>query len=204
MPTPLAGASRRPSSADNRANLKLRADSPIGISMDPMLFEAGLTLGALALIVGAVMSFLNGTAPGNGESFRTGVEPALANIRGGLTMSRGELSDLSIKAAIAFCAVAMIFDSMFAGLLIGGLLWKSKPMIRRLTSEEQPLMAIGNYFSTDLIIGLYLPVTLAQFMLGRVFIGLAMFMVIVALSWPAGGGLRTGASGHRKPAWQQV
>ena len=99
----------------------------------------------------------------------------------------------------------MVFESWFAGLLIGAILWKSRSMIRRLTSEEHPLMAIGNLFSTDLIIGLYLPIALAQFMLGRIFIGLAMSMVVVALSWPAGRGLRAGGrTGQWKPAWQQA
>lgn len=172
--------------------------------MDPLLLETGMTLGALALIVGAVMSFLNGTAPAQGEAVRTALQPTLTKIRTSLSLSRGDLSELSITVAIVFCGLATVSGSMLAGLLIGGLLWKSKAMIRRLTSEERPLLAIGNMFSTDLIIGVYLPIALAQFMVSRIFLGLAMFMVVIALSWPAGGGLRTGGSGQWKPAWQRI
>lgn len=170
--------------------------------MSPLLFQAGATLAAMALLIGAIMSFVTGTALGLGTAARETIEPVLARFRAVSPMPRGDLADNSILLAICFAGAGVV-ESLLSASLIGALLWYSRPMVRRLTSEENPMLALGQRFSTDFVIGLYVPVTMAVFLLGSVLIGLALAMVVVALSWPAGGGTSVDHAGHLRLAWQK-
>ena len=168
--------------------------------MNPATFSLGTKLAAVALILGAVMSFVNGTAPIMGEQWRESIHPALASVRSRSTLSRAQLADRSMLAAIVLSGLAVVFEGRFLGLVVGIGLWMARPMIVRLCSQEHPLLAIGDSFSANLIIGLYLPVAIAQLLLGQVLTGAAMLSVVLALSWPAGGAARN--VGGWRPAWQ--
>ncbi len=168
--------------------------------MQPELIQAGLQIGAIALIVGAVMSFLQGTAPILGEQLREAVRPLLARFRNSSPLSRSELADRSMLASVALSALAVVAERSIAAGVVAMVLWLARPMVGRMVSQEHPMLALGQTFSTDLVIGLYLPITLAQFLTFHIFTGVSMLLVILALSWPAGGG--ASASSQWKPAWQ--
>lgn len=168
--------------------------------MNPELVSAGMALGALALIAGAAMSAFNGSASVTGEQFRELIRPILQSIRERSTLSRSELADRSMLAAIAGCALAVLVErSLLAGLAAVGL-QMARPMVIKLVSQEHPLLALGDSVSANFIIGLYVPVVLAHVLLGELLTGGALMLVVVALSWPAGGGARR--LGPWRPAWQ--
>jgi hypothetical protein len=144
------------------------------------VLSIGLTLGSFALL-------LNGGALPLGTSFRMTIEPLLRSIRSASSRSRSELADVTVLMAITFAGLATVFENP-VGLIMMGLMYWARPFIRRATREEHKLLALASTFSTDLIIGVYVPMVIAQFLLLNVFTGVAMLLVAVALSWPAGGG----------------
>lgn len=156
--------------------------------MQAEMIEAGFQLAAVALIFVAFILLLGGAASGLGYSFRSAIEPMLLNIRETSSLSRPELADISVKIALGFAGVAIFVDERFLAVLIIMVLWRSRPTIRRLTSEENRLQALVGSFSIDMVIGFYVPIVLAQFLLLNVFIASSMLLVVIALSWPAGGG----------------
>ena len=151
------------------------------------LLQAGLQLGAMALIFGAFFLLVIGATSYLGLSCRSAIEPTLRRIRQGTSHTRSELADVSVRLSIALAIVAIIERPILAVLLMVGLM-KGRPTIRRLTSDENRLLALRGSLSIDLVIGFYLPIALAQLLMRDVFTGASMLMVIVALSWPAGGG----------------
>lgn len=160
------------------------------------LIGAGLRFGAVGLIVGSFLLFAMGVSGALGGSFRMAIEPALRSARERTSLSREELADASTMLAAAFAAGAFLTEmSPLAGVIAIGL-WLARPTIRRATREENKMLAIGGLFSIDLIIGVYTPIMLAQFLVANVMLGLSFLSVVVALSWPAGGG---GIPGRR---WQ--
>ncbi len=169
--------------------------------MQPELIHAGLQIGALALIVGAVMSFVQGTAPVLGEQLREALRPMLTGLRDRSDLSRSELADRSMLAAVGLSVLAVLIDRSIAAALIAIVLWFARPMVARMVSQEHPMLALSQTFSTDLVIGLYLPIALAQLLMFQLLMGASMFLVVLALSWPPGG---AAAGGQWKPAWQHI
>lgn len=155
--------------------------------MQAEMLEAGFRLAAVALIFGAFILLLGGAASALGYSFRSAIEPFLSEVREGSSLSRPELADASVKVAIGFAGLAMVFDERFLAVLLIIVLWQGRPTIRRLTSEENRLLALVGSLSIDVVIGFYLPIVLAQFLLFNIFIAASMLLVVIALSWPAGG-----------------
>jgi len=168
--------------------------------MAPELFDSGMQLGAIALIIGAVLSFVTGTAPIFGGQVREAVRPVLADLRSRSSLSRRELADRCMLSAVLLSVAAVFLERSFMAAIIAVALWTARPMVARLASQEHPLLAIADSLSIDLMIGLYLPVAMAQMLLGRYFTGSAMLVVILALSWPAGGGARRATRGVLLPA----
>lgn len=168
--------------------------------MDPAQLELGTRLAAVALIFWAFISFFMGTASATGQSFRSSLQPLLSSVRSSSSMSRQQLADASMVSAAVFAGMAVIVDRSIVAVLVAGLLWKARPQLRRLTSEENPLRAIAGSFSLDLVIGIYLPILLSQVIVGNYFIALTLMLVVVSLSWPAGGGATR--PGAWRPAWQ--
>lgn len=158
------------------------------MSTQTELFEVGIKLSAAGLIFGAFFLLIAGAASGLGWSFRSAIEPMLQHIRASSSLSRSELADLSIRISIGFAALAALFGQLFLAVVLVVVLWRGRPIIRRLTTEENRLLAVVGSLSIDLVIGFYVPIVLAQFLLLNLFIGSSLLLVIVALSWPPGGG----------------
>jgi hypothetical protein len=152
------------------------------------LLAIGIQIGAMALILGSFVLFLTGASGSLGGSFRSFLEPKLRWARDRTSLSRQELADRTILVAAALAvAAAVVETSVLAALMAIGL-WLARPSIARLTGEENRMLAVAGYFSIDLMIGLYTPIMLAQFLLADILLGACLFTVVVALSWPAGGG----------------
>ncbi len=168
-------------------------------TVNPALLEGGLRFAGLALIFVTVWSFISGSAPSTGAAVRESLKPGLRSIRDSSTWSRSELADRTIVAAVAVAAVSTLVDQSLLSAIVAGLLWQSRPALRRATSEEQPLLAFASQLSSDMMIGLYTPMVLAQLLLGNHLLALAFSFVAIALSWPPGGAGR--AHGVWRPAW---
>jgi len=123
-----------------------------------------------------------------GGSFRATLEPLLRQIREGTSRSRAELADASVVAAIVFASFAVVFEQPLVALVLVVVLGWGRPLIRRATSEENRILALGQSFSIDLVIGFYLPIVAAELLLLNYFIAASMALVVLALSWPASGG----------------
>lgn len=156
--------------------------------MNPELVRAGLSMSAVALIAGAAFLLLTGSARSLGEAFRESVEPALAQVRSRTNRSRSELADLSMLAAIGLSLLNILGGNPVIGTVVAIVLYVARPAIRRATRHEHRLLAMGGLFSIDLIIGAYLPFVLAHVMMFDWLMALCLFAVVLALSWPAGGG----------------
>lgn len=156
--------------------------------MNPELVRAGLSLSAVALIVGVVILLVTGSARMVGEAFRQSIEPALIEVRSRTDRSRSELADLSILVAIGLAVLAILTGNVLAGTLVAPLLYLARPAVRRATSQEHPLLALASTFSLDLVIGAYLPLAVAHVLMFDWVMASCLFTVVVALSWPAGGG----------------
>lgn len=155
--------------------------------MRPELVQASIRSTAAALIIGAFFLLLGGGALSLGWSFRSTLEPLLHQIRSASPLSRSELADASVVAAIAFAVLAVFFDHPAVALVLAVTLWLGRPLVRRATSEENRLLALGQSFSLDLVIGFYLPIVAAQLLLLNYFTAASMALIVVALSWPPTG-----------------
>jgi hypothetical protein len=158
--------------------------------VDSQIVEIATRVTAVGLTFGSFVLLLTGSALTLGTSFRTAVEPVLRSIRDLTSMSRPDLADTTVVAAIGFAGCSAVFESVVAGMLIMGLLAWSRPMVRRATRDENKLQALAGSFSIDLIIGGYLPIVPAQALLGNWYAAASLLLVTLALSWPAGGGRR--------------
>lgn len=148
----------------------------------------GLELSAVGLVIGAFVLLLTGTSGSLGTALRATLEPALSRARETSVRSRPELADLTLLAGIALAGASVVFDRhLLAAFVVIGL-WLARPIVRRHTREENRLLAMADSFSLDMIIGFYAPLTAAQFLFGNVLMGCCFATVVVALSWPAGGG----------------
>lgn len=156
------------------------------MEVDPMV--VGAELAALGLIAGAVLLALTGAVVPLGCSFRTTVEPLLRRLRHRSTLSRDELADLTILVGVALAVAATVVGQSPFGVLFAGGLWLARPAVKRATREENRVAAVAGHVSIDLVIGLYTPIMLAQFLLANVLLGGSLLAVVVGLSWPAGGG----------------
>lgn len=143
---------------------------------------------ALTLVLGGLALFVSGGSAALGRSFRDAVEPVLRAVRDRTARSRSELADVTLVVGIVLAvAAAIVHRDPLAGLLAVGV-WVIRPSIRRVTREENKVAAVGGHLSIDMMIGLYTPIMLAQFLLANVLLGACLLAVVVALSWPAGGG----------------
>ncbi|MDH4075138.1 MAG: hypothetical protein OEY41_16865 [Acidimicrobiia bacterium] len=152
------------------------------------LVDVGASTLALGLVVVAFVQLLTGGAFKLGHAFRSTVEPVLASIRGSSRLSRAELADRTMLVAIALAAAGTVVQRSVAGVLMMVVLWKVRPLVRRTTREEHKLLAMAGTLSIDLVVGFYVPMTLAQLLLLQYLFAASMVAVMVALCWPAGGG----------------
>ncbi len=167
--------------------------------MGPELLQIGVDVSAIAVIIGGFMLLLIGRSSWLGHSFRTTIRPALDLVRRRSPMSRSELADGTILAATALAAMGAVFDRQFFAAMLAVLLWLSRPSVVRLTAEEHHLLAKISFFSIDLMIGVYVPIVIAQVLLLNWFLAASLFSVIVALSWPEGGGAIPGRRWQMAP-----
>jgi hypothetical protein len=158
-----------------------------------------LAVTAICLIVVTVWSLVTGNAHATGAAVRAQLTPALTTIRSTTAMSRAELADASLILALGLAAVSMIVDRTYLAAVMIPLLWLSRPSVRRLTSEERPMFALGGELSGNLVVGLFAPIALAHLLLGNGFLAASLLAVTVALCWPPGGGRRV--SGTWRPVW---
>lgn len=156
--------------------------------MSAHYFQLGIQLSAVALILGGLVLLLLGRVDALGASFRSSLEPLLGEVRARTTKSRVELADATLNVAIALAVAAALFDREPIAMVIAVSLYLFRPALHRLTSDENPMTARINTVSIDLVIGLYVPIVLAQVLLLNLFLGASLLSAIVALSWPAGGG----------------
>jgi hypothetical protein len=147
-----------------------------------------MEVSAVALILGGAMLLVTGSSRRLGESFRGLIEPLLVEVRTRTSLSRSQLADLSILAAMVLAGLTVTDGNIVGAMIIAPLLYLARPAIRRATREENRLMAVGGMFGLDLMIGVYLPFALAHVLLFDWFMASSLFTVVVALSWPAGGG----------------
>lgn len=152
------------------------------------LVVVGVQVAALGLTLGALVLFMTGGVVPLGSSFRTSIEPLLRALRDRTSLSRSELADLSMLVGLALAAAEALSGRSPLGALFAIGLWISRPAVQRATREENRMLAVAGHVSIDLIIGLYTPIMLAQFLLANVLLGAALLSVVIGLSWPAGGG----------------
>lgn len=143
---------------------------------------------AVGLIIVAFVQLVTGGGLGLGHAFRSRVEPALASFRASSPLSRAELADRTMLVAIALAVAGTVIEQSVAGVIMVAMLYKVRPMVRRTTREEHKLLAMAGTLSIDLVVGFYLPMTLAQLLLLQYLFAASMVAVMVALCWPAGGG----------------
>lgn len=152
------------------------------------LLQLGIQISAIAMIFGGLGLLLVGRSSWLGHSFRTAVRPMLDLIRSRSTLSRSELADVSILVAAGLAVMGALVDRQVFAAILAILLWLSRPAVAKLTSEENQMLAKISWFSIDLMIGVYVPIAVAQVLLLNLFVAASFFSAIVALSWPAGGG----------------
>ncbi len=157
------------------------------------LLDIGTQLAAIGCIIVGFGLVAIGRAPWLGYIFRTAIEPTLTRFRESSELSRAELATGWTVAASALAGVAVVVDRSLFAAVLAILLWLARPAVARLTSEEHPLLALANSFTIDLMIGMYLPITVSQVLLGNLILACSFAALIVALSWPTGGG----ATGRR-------
>lgn len=156
--------------------------------MQPDLVENVATGLSVALLLTSFALLLNGQALSLGFSCRSGLEPLLQSIRSRSALSRSELADATILAAMAVAAGGAIATRSGGALVLLAMLGLGRPLVRRATSQDHKLLAVAGSFSIDLAIGFYVPIVVAQIILLNVVTAAILSLVIVALSWPAGGG----------------
>ncbi|MEZ5343273.1 MAG: hypothetical protein R2706_18085 [Acidimicrobiales bacterium] len=152
------------------------------------MLQLSLQLCGIALILGAVASAINGSASGIGLSVRQLVSPTLERVRERTDLDRAQLADESMKLAIAFGAAGTITNRSVTALITTLVLVKARPTIRRLTQQENPLLASVSDLSGNYVAGIYAPLVLALLLLGNFLIAASFGAVLLALLWPAKGG----------------
>lgn len=167
--------------------------------MTAIYLEIGMVLAAFGLIIGAVYLFLTGGSNSVGEKVRGALTPSLRAVRDGSSLSRGELAERSVLVGAALVLASGFIRLSIFDVAVAILLYHSRTKIRRSATEEQPLRAIAGFFSTDMIVGIYVPIILAMFILGSVMVALGLASVVIALCWPPGGA--GFAAGAWRPAW---
>jgi hypothetical protein len=155
--------------------------------VDPGVIQTTVSVTAMGLTLGSFVLLFNGGALPLGTSFRSSIEPLLRSLRELTPLSRPELADATVLLAIGFAGWAAVFDSPLAGVMLMVLMAWARPVIRQATREEHKLLALASSFSIDLVIGVYVPMVAAQLLLRNFFIATSMLLIVVALSWPAGG-----------------
>lgn len=156
--------------------------------MGPELVQNVTDATAVALTLASFVLFALGWAHTLGTSFRLTIEPLLVSLRGQTDRARHELADLSVLVGVGLAGCGAVLEQPLAGCLLAGLLAWSRPMVRRATREENKLLALAGSISIDLVIGVYVPMVLAQVLLRNWFIAASLLALVVALSWPAGHG----------------
>lgn len=152
------------------------------------LLDLGTQIAAIATIVIGFGLLIIGRAHWLGQSFRTAIEPALIRLRSGTELSRAELATASTVLACVLAGLESLVNRNVFAAALAVLLWLSRPAVARLTSDEHRLLALANSFTIDLMIGLYLPIAISQILLRSFLLASSFLALIVALSWPAGGG----------------
>ena len=156
--------------------------------MTPVMLNLLTSMLALGLTVVAFAQLVTGRALGQGYALRAALEPALSAIRASSSLTRAELADRTMLAAAALGAAGTIVQRSPVGVVLVAMLLGARPLVRRATREEHRLLAVASSFSTDLVVGFYLPMTLAQVLVRSYLFAASMAAVMVALCWPAGGG----------------
>ncbi len=155
--------------------------------MNPNLFQLGAQVAAIATIVGGAGLLVLGRSTMLGQSCRLTIKPMLTWVRSRSELSRSDLAEISTLLAVALALLGGLVDQSPTALVLAVLLWMSRPSIVRLTRDEHPLMAEASSFTIDLMIGIYVPIAVAQILLVRLPMAGSFVALIVALSWPAGG-----------------
>ena len=158
------------------------------VSASPALLEASAALAGVALILGGVAMVFTGHAAGIGESIRDVLQPVLASIREGSERSRAELADRSLITAAALAMASYFIDgpNIITLILAMAMIWL-RPMVQDLTQDENELQAMASQLSSDIVLGLYAIVAMAQALFGNYALSASFLAVVVALSWPAMG-----------------
>ena len=156
--------------------------------MTPAMLNLLTSMLAVGLVVVAFAQLITGRALGLGYALRCTLEPALASIRASSALSRAELADRTMLVAAALAVAGTVVQRSPEGVVLVAMLLGARPLVRRATREEHKLLALAGTFSTDLVIGFYVPMTLAQVLVRSYLFAASMAAVMVALCWPAGGG----------------
>lgn len=168
--------------------------------MTPAMLNLLTSTLALGLVVVAFAQLVTGRAFGSGYALRSFLEPALTSIRASSPLSRAELADRTMLVAAALGAAGTVVQRSPLGVVLVAMVLGARPLVRRATREEHKLLAVTSSFSTDLVIGFYIPMTLAQVLVRSYLFAASMAAVMVALCWPAGGGTIPGRRWQLSPA----
>lgn len=167
--------------------------------MNPILFQAGGILAAIALIGYTFVSFATGAACENGTVVREAMRPLLVEVRSRSSLGRSELADRTLFLSIALALIAIPTENVIAGSVLAVGLMAARLSVQKITASEHPLMSIGAQFGADMAIGVLAPMALAHWLMGNWLLGATHLVVSLTLSWPPGGpGRRSGAW---KPSW---
>jgi len=156
--------------------------------MRPAVVDLVTSALAVGLVVVAFVQLVTGRGLGLGYALRSALEPALSSIRASSPLSRAELADRTMLVAAALAVAGTVVHRSPVGVVLVVMLLGARPLVRRATREEHKLLAVASSFSTDLVIGFYVPMTLAQVLMRSYLFAASMAAVMVALCWPAGGG----------------
>jgi len=99
-----------------------------------------------------------------------------------------ELADRTMLVAAGLGAAGTVVQRSPVGVVLVAMVLGARPLVRRATREDHKLLAVASSFSIDLVVGFYIPMTLAQLLVRSYLFAASMAAVMVALCWPAGGG----------------
>ena len=169
--------------------------------MDTRFLELGSAFAAITLIGWAVLSFLDGSASATGVVIRESLRDVLGGVRSSSSLTRAELAEVTIFGATLIAIAGAIAQVSVMLAAVAVILALGRRSITRHMSQENRLMAVAGHFTSDLMIGVFVPLLLAQLLTGHFYLGTVLGLVIVALSWPAGGARSTG---RWRPAWHSA
>ncbi len=152
------------------------------------MLQLSLQMSGIALLLCAIGSLINGTAGTVGAATRDLALPLLSKLRERTELNRQQLADESMKAAVAFAAAAAVANLSAMAMLMAIVVFKARPAVQRLTSQEDPMQAKASEFSTNMLAGVYAPISLAMLLLGSYLMAASIAAVLVAVLWPAQGG----------------